>query len=392
MAERLSADEARRLFLWAQGLYGGAADRSAGPAGMLRHMGVVQLDTISVLARSHELVQYARLGPVTRQSIEDAYWSRPAVAFEYLAHAYCLIPIEDWPWSQLRRHGPKTITLAEARRRTAYRAVLDRLADGPATTTELGGAKRGGGVWWDRSESKNAVEHLLRSGHVVCVERRGWTRVYDLATHAIPAALLAVQPTDHECRVELVRRAGQHLGVATRRDLADYYRLLLRSVDAAVEESGLVPVTVAGWPADEPVWADPGALDALRSGRVRGRHRTTLLSPFDPVVWDRARTERIFGMHHRIEAYTPAAQRVYGYFAMPVLAGGRLVGRVDPGRRGATFVAKRVSVHSVADVPAVAAAVVEAASWVGSSSVAVEQVTPASAAGPLRKALASSGA
>ena len=383
--EHLSADEARRLFLWAQGLIG--SQKGSTPAEQLRRMGVVQLDTISVLARSHELVQYSRLGAVDRRSVEAAYWQRPAVAFEFMAHAFCVIPIEDWPWFALRRRHPAKyrISLATARTRPTYRAILDRLADGPATTTDLGGAKRGG-VWWDWSESKIAVEHLLRSGHVVCIERRGWRRIYDLAEHAIPGALLDVDPSDHECRVELVRRAGRHLGVGTRADLADYYRIGIREVESALEESALVPVTVAGW--DETAWADPPALTALRDGQVRGRHRTTLLSPFDPIVWERSRAERMFGFSHRLEAYVPAPKRVYGYFAMPVLSGGRLVGRVDPGRSGKTFVAKHVDVPLAKDVPAVASAIAEAATWVGSSSIAVERVAPASSAKALSRALA----
>lgn len=388
--EELRADEARRLLLRAQGLYGSAVDRSAGaagPAGMLRRMGVVQLDTISVLARSHELVQYARLGPVSRASIEAAYWQRPPVAFEYVAHAYAVIPLEDWPWFAFRRRSPGRHHASVPEQ--AYRAVLDRLSEGPASTTDLGGAKNGG-QWWDWSEPKVAVEHLLRSGEVVCVERRGWKRIYDLTERVVPAELRDVRPTDHECRVELVRRAGRHLGVATRGDLADYYRLGLRAVDASVAEAGLVPVAVQGW--DEPAWADPAALAALAAGHVKGRHRTTLLSPFDPVVWDRARAARTFGFDHRLEAYVPAAKRVYGYFAMPVLAGGRIVGRVDPGRSGRTFVAKHVDVPAVRDVPSVAAAIAEAATWVGSTSIAVERVTPDAAAAPLRKALAAKGA
>ena len=385
--EHLSADEARRLFLWSQGLVG--SQKGGTPTEMLHRMGVVQLDTISVLARSHELVQYSRLGAAaTRSAVESAYWQRPAVAFEFMAHAFCVIPIEDWPWFALRRRHPAKyrISLASARKRPAYRAVLDRLADGPASTTELGGSKRGG-VWWDWSESKMAVEHLLQSGHVVCIERRGWKRIYDLPVHAIPSALLDVDPGDHECRVELVRRAGRHLGVGTKADLADYYRIGIREVESALDGSGLVPVTVAGW--GESAWADPAALAGLRSGAVKGRHRTTLLSPFDPVVWDRDRTERMFGLNHRLEAYVPAAKRVYGYFAMPVLSGGRIVGRVDPGRSGKTFVAKQVDVPLAKDVAAVAAAITEAATWVGSSSIAVERVTPPSSAVPkaLRKAL-----
>lgn len=391
--EQLTADEARRLFLWAQGLLGAggtaAAARREGPAGMLRHMGVVQLDTISVLARSHELVQYSRLGPVPRAGIEAAYWQRPAVAFEFMAHAFCVIPIEDWPWFALRRRHPAKyrISLAAARKRPAYRAVLDRLADGPASTTDLGGAKRGG-IWWDWSESKMAVEHLLRSGHVVCVERRGWKRIYDLAANAIPPALLDVDPSDDECRVELVRRAGRHLAVATRADLADYYRIGIREVESALDGSGLVPAQVAGWA--EPAWADPVALDALRAGEVKGRHRTTLLSPFDPVVWDRARTERMFGISHRLEAYSPKPQRVYGYFAMPVLAGGRIVGRVDPARSGKTFVARQATIEpgGAKAVAAVAGAIVEAASWVGSTSVVIERVEPPALADALRSEVA----
>ena len=322
-----------------------------------------------------------------RRTIEAAHWQRPAVAFEFMAHAFCVIPVEDWPWFALRRRHPAKyrISLAAARRRPTYRAILDRLAEGPASTTELGGAKQGG-EWFEWSESKQAVEHLLRSAHVVCIERRGWKRIYDLTERAIPAELLAVDPSDHECRVELVRRAGRHLGVATRADLADYYRIGLREVESAVDESGLVPVSVAGWGA-EPAWADPDALAALSSGAMKGRHRTTLLSLFDPVVWDRERTERMFGFTHRLEAYVPAAQRVYGYFAMPVLSGGRLVGRVDPGRVGKTFVAKHVVVPMAKDVPGVAAAIVEAASWVGSSSIAVERVSPPSSAAALKKAL-----
>lgn len=386
--EQLRADDARRLFLWAQGMVG-TPDRKGGPAAAMRRMGMVQLDTISVLARSHELVQYARLGAIGRAAVETAYWQRPAVAFEFLAHAFCVIPIEDWPWFEARRQAPAKyrISLASARKRPAYRAVLDRLAEGPATTTDLGGAKNGG-EWWDWSESKVAVEHLLRSGHVVCVERRGWKRIYDLAANAIPPELLAQTPSVEECHRELVRRAGRHLAVATRADLADYYRLRLGDVDAVIGDTDLVPVTVEGW--DQPAWADRAALDALSTGSAKGRHRTTLLSPFDPVVWDRVRTERMFGMFHRIEAYTPKPKRVHGYFAMPVLAGGQLVGRVDPARQGKTLVARQVTVErgGAKVVPAIADAVVEAASWVGSSAVAVERVEPPALAEAVRAEVA----
>lgn len=374
MAERITADDARRLSLRAQGLLG-APDRRGGVPAMLRRVAAVQLDTISVLARSHELVAYARLGPVGRPSVEAAYWGRPPQAFEYWAHVASILPIEDWPWFARRRRREVAEDAARLRDGVpaAYAEVRARLADGPATASELGGAKRGG-EWWDWSDTKIAVERLLRTGEVVCVERRGWKRVYDLAERAIPAELRAVEPSDEECAVRQVDEAGRCLGVATRADLADYFRLPMSVVDVGLAATSLLPVEVAGWEA--PAWADPAALDALRAGTVRGRHRTTLLSPFDSLIWHRDRTERVFGFYHRLEAYVPKPNRVHGYFAMPVLAGGRIVGRVDPKRVGRTLVAQQMSVLRPAAVDSVAEAVVEAATWVGCDAVALERVDP----------------
>jgi uncharacterized protein YcaQ len=367
--DSLSAEEARRMFLRAQGLYG-AVDKRAGVVGILRRLGAVQLDTISVLARSHELVAYARLGPVGRAAVEQAYWGQPHRAFEYWAHAASIIPIEDWPWSEGRRRRYRKREWKWLASDTTFKQVRKALAQGPVTASQLGGAKRGG-VWWDWSEVKIALERLLGWGEAVCVERQGWKRLYDLPERVIPASLLAEQPSDHECNVALLRLAGRHLGVATRADLADYYRFMLKWVDQALPDSGLVPVAVQGW--GEPAWADPDALAALGE---RGRHRTTLLSPFDSLVWDRDRTERMFGMFHRLEAYTPKDKRVHGYFAMPVLAGGRILGRVDPKREGKTLVAKNVTLEvapSARVVSAVADALREAAAWVGCDNVVVER-------------------
>jgi uncharacterized protein YcaQ len=170
----------------------------------------------------------------------------------------------------------------------------------------------------------------------------------------------------------LLRRAADRLGVATLPELAGYYRFGVAFARAAVDEAGLVPVKVEG--SDAKHWASPARLDELRAG-FRGRHRTTLLSPFDSLVWNRDRTERIFGFTHRLEAYVPRPNRVHGYFVMPLLAGGRLVGRVDPGRSGRTLVARRVSVTPAA-VGAMASALKEAAAWVGCDDVVVEVVDP----------------
>jgi uncharacterized protein YcaQ len=379
----LSADEARRLALRAQGLLG-APDRRSGVRGVLRDLGAVQLDTISVLARSHELIPYARLGAVGREAVESAYWSGGG-AFEYWSHAACVLPIEEWPYFAFRRRrfrerGHRWHVLQDGARSTA--AVLDRLkAEGPLTSTELGGAKNGG-PWWDWSETKIAVEFLLDTGEVVCTQRRGWKRVYDLAERAVPGALFHDDLSDTECVRRLVALAGRSLGVATRADLADYHRLRQDQVDSVIADTGLVPVEVAGW--GRPAWADPGALATA----ARGRHRTTLLSPFDSLVWDRARTERVFGFTHRLEAYVPKPKRVHGYFAMPLLAGGRLVGRVDPAREGGVLVARQLSVDGRKSVAPMAQALYEAASWVGCDTVRVERVDDPSLAAALHAELA----
>jgi uncharacterized protein len=381
----LSRDDVRRIMLRAQGFLGADGRRGGVPA-MVRRIGAVQLDTISVLARSHELVAYARLGPVGRDRIERAYWHprRPA-AFEYWAHAACILPLEEWPYYAFRRRSFRSRGLRwHDVPEQACKEVLARLrAEGPLTATQLGGAK-GGGPWWDWSEVKIAVEWLLDIGEVVCARRSGWRRVYDLPERVIPADLAGMEPSDAECVTHLVAVTARALGVVTRADLIDYHRLRnfgeapgghSSLVDSAAEAAGLVPVAIEGVkPAA--AWADPSAL----AHPPRGRHRTTLLSPFDSLVWDRKRTQRIFGFDHRLEAYVPKAKRVHGYFAMPLLAGGRLVGRVDPARVGNTLVARSVSLDGTrpaAAVTAMATALREAAGWVGCSGIEIGQVNPA---------------
>ncbi|MEC4019625.1 winged helix-turn-helix domain-containing protein [Streptomyces sp. H27-D2] len=399
----LSADEARRLALRAQGLMG-VPDRKSGVRGVLRQLGAVQLDTISVLARSHELVPYARLGAVGRTTVDSAYWAAPPTAdalstpdaagsppppaphsFEYWSHAACILPIEEWPLFAFRRRalrarGYRWHPMEDSERSCS--AVRDRLkADGPLTTTELGGGKNGG-EWWDWSEAKIAVEWMLDTGEVVCTERRGWKRVYELAERAIPDPLLHDDLDDAECTRRLVAQAGAAMGVATRADLADYHRLKADQVSAVIEGSGLVPVEVEGW--SKPAWADPAALASEPSGR----HRTTLLSPFDSLVWDRPRTLRIFDFTHRLEAYVPKPKRVHGYFAMPLLSGGRLLGRVDPAREGTTLVVRQVSMRGPKAVRPMAQALREAAGWVDCDTVRVERCDDPVLAADLVTALA----
>jgi uncharacterized protein len=374
----LSQEEARKLALRAQGLLG-ADGRRGGPAAMLRRLGAVQLDTISVLARSHELVAYSRLGAVPRARIERAYWN--GSAFEYWSHAACVLPLEEWPMFAFRRrhYRARGQRWHKVPQETCDQVLAALRTNGPMTVSDLGGARRTT-EWWDWSDVKVAVEWLLDIGEVVCAERRSWKRVYDLPERALPAGLLADEPDDEACLRRLVAQAGRALGVATIGDLADYHRLRQDQVRGVIRDAGLVEVGVKGWSS---AWAHPEALEEVAT---RGRHRTTLLSPFDSLVWDRPRTLRLFDFHHRLEAYVPAPKRVHGYFAMPLLAGGGLRGRVDPGRDGTTLIAKRVSCEADA-VDAMAKALREAAEWVGCDAVALQAVDPPELADPLRRAV-----
>src|SRR6204780_53574 len=385
----ITPEEARKITLRAQGFLGAAASGPPDPAArgskvgaMLRRVGAVQLDTISVLGRSHELVAYARLGAVSRQQIEQAYWhAAKPVAFEYWAHAACVLPIEQWPYFAFRRRALRArgSRWHQSHRETCEKVLVRLQAEGPLTATQLGGGKAGG-AWWDWSDVKIAVEWLLDTGDVICVRRTGWGRGYDVPERVLPGELLNVELTDLECLTRLAGVAARALGVATYADLVDYHRLnfptgekgqFTRLVGEAAQAAGLIPVAIVGLAA--PAWADPAALEQIAD---RGRHRVTLLSPFDSLVWDRKRTLRMFGFEHSLEAYVPKHKRVHGYYTMPLLAGGRLVGRVDPAREGTTLIGRQISLGSAAAAEPMAQALREAASWVGCDDVRVERVEP----------------
>jgi uncharacterized protein len=396
----LSPDDVRLITLRAQGLTGAGARRGGVPA-MLRRVGAVQLDTISVLARSHELVAYSRLGPVPRERVERAYWHpRQATAFEYWSHAACILPIEEWPYYAFRRRALRRRGVRWHQSHPAVCAeVLARIrAEGPLTATQLGGAK-GGGAWWDWSDTKVAVEWLLDTGEVICARRDGWRRVYDLPERVLPPDLRSAEPSDAECLARLAAVAGRALGVVTRADLSDYQRLRWggtgqRRDGGAIEPNeaaaaaGLVPVEIAGPRAGSAAraWADPAALAEHGAGPA-GRQRVTLLSPFDSLIWDRKRTLRMFGFEHSLEAYVPRPKRVHGYYTMPLLAGGRLAGRVDPARSGRTLVARQLTLDKAAAAEPMARALAEAAAWVGCDNIELGRVEPARLEPRLRKAL-----
>jgi uncharacterized protein YcaQ len=394
----VTPDDVRRMTLRAQGFLGATARRGGVPA-MLRRVGAVQLDTISVLARSHELVAYARLGAVSRQRIEQAYWhAAKPVAFEYWAHAACVLPIEQWPYFAFRRRALRArgIRWHQSHQETCDKVLARLRAEGPLTATQLGGAKAGG-PWWDWSDVKIAVEWLLDTGDVICARRTGWRRVYDLPERVLPSELLNAEPSDLECLAYLAGVTARALGVVTQADLVEYHRLNYltseksqhtRLVAEAAQAAGLIPVTITGARSSSGsgVWADPAALAEDRAA-LRGRNRVTLLSPFDSLIWDRKRTRQMFGFEHSLEAYVPKHKRVHGYFTMPLLAGGQLAGRVDPAREGKTLIARKVSLERASAAEPMAQALREAASWVGCDDVRLEQIEPAQHASRLTAAL-----
>lgn len=337
--EKLSAGLARRVALAAQGFgerraVGGRTDVRH-LRRVLRRVGLIQLDSVNVLARAHYLPLFSRLGPYPVGLLDRAASRAPRELFEYWAHEASLVPVElqpalRWRMAEAERHawgGMKRL----ARERPDFVAwVRSEVADrGPITAREISDdAPRSKDNWgWNWSDVKIALEWLFWSGEISSAARLpSFERRYDLTERVLPPAVLAVPtPEPAEAHRTLVRVAAGALGVATETDLRDYFRLPVlaarRAVADLVDAGELLPVTVAGW-------AKPGYLDpaARLPRRVSGR---ALVCPFDPLIWERARTERLFGFRYRIEIYVPAPKRVYGYYVLPFLLDEELVARVD---------------------------------------------------------------
>lgn len=333
---RLRLADARRIALAAQGFTGfrrpmARVDR--------RHVGAVldrvalfQIDSVNVVVRSHYLPLFSRVGPYPRPLLDRLVY-RDRGLFEYWGHEASLLPVSMQPllrWRMARaRAGETWAGMARlARERPGFvRAVLDEVAErGPLSAGELSDPGHKHGPWWGWADGKRALEWLFWCGDVSVTTRRGFERVYDLTERVLPADVLA-QPTPSEdvAHRALLLRAAAALGVGTAADLADYFRLnvprarpRLRELVAAGE---LQAVEVDGW--REPAYLHPAA---ARPRRVSAR---ALLSPFDSLVWFRPRAERLFDFRYRLEIYTPAERRVYGYYVLPFLLGDRLVARVD---------------------------------------------------------------
>jgi uncharacterized protein YcaQ len=333
--ESLSADQARRIALAAQGL---ADPRPTGRVDarhvrrVLDHLGLLQIDSVNVLVRSHYLPVFSRLGPYPTELLDRMSWGRRAELFEYWGHAASLIPLRLQPHLRWRMERSEQRDSEWSR---AVRKRADVLEKVRALVTERGPVGAGAtgevrpnrpGSMWNWHDGKLALEYLFVVGEVMTAARPHFERLYDLTERVLPPEIAAIPtPPVAEAQRELVRVSARALGVGTLRDIHDYFRLRAdetrRRVAELVESGELLPVTVEGW--KDPAWMWAAArLPRQVSARA-------LLTPFDPVVWERARTERLFDFAYRIEIYTPEPKRVYGYYVLPFLLGDRLVGRVD---------------------------------------------------------------
>ncbi len=384
--DRLSALEARRIAIAAQGL---TMSRPRGEPvrahlrKVLDHVGLIQIDSVNVLARSHYLPVFARLGAYPQSLLEDAAWGSRRMLFEYWGHEASLIPIDMQPlfrwrmeqarrgqgvWSGIRKYGEENQpfikkVLAEVEKR------------GPISSGELTEAGNATGGWWGWSDGKRAMEWLFWAGLITTRTRRGFERLYDIPERVLPRAIMETPtPSRADAQRELIRIAARALGVATETDLRDYFRMAPQEtrdrIAELVEGGELLPVEVKGW--------GKTAYLAPTARRPRKVEASALLSPFDSLVWRRERAERMFGFHYRIEIYVPAEKRKHGYYVLPWLHDDGIKARLDlkSDRQGGRLLVQSAHVEDHADPGEIAAplrADLEAMSaWLGLGEVTVK--------------------
>ena len=379
---RLSASEARRLALASQG-FADPRETGSSPGWGIRRVfgrvGLLQIDSVNVLERAHYLPAFSRLGPYPRAALDDAAHRAPRRLFEYWGHEASLLPVALHPlmrWRMERVYkdawgGMKRI---QAERPELVEEVFAQVAErGPIAASDLAEERpRRAGPWWDWSDSKRAVEFLFWSGRVTSARRRNFERLYDLPERVLPAKVIAAPtPAPEDAQRELVRIAASALGVAAERDLRDYFRFDLDEIRARVAElveaGELIPVEVEGWGRTQGyLWKDariPRKVEAC-----------ALLGPFDPLLWERSRVQRIFGFAFRLEIYVPKPKRVHGYYVLPFLLGDRIVARVDLKSDRAEGVLRAWAIHLEPGAPAetldaLTAELESLAGWLGLDSV-----------------------
>ena len=385
MIPTLSAAEARRIALAAQG-FGATREGVVSRrqlTRMIERLGVVQIDSVNVVSRTHYLPAFSRLGTYPRALLEEIAWGQKRPLFEYWAHEASLLPLSSQPLFRWRmddaREGRGTwkgIARFLHERRDFVDRALDEIATrGPMAASELEMGQRGVGGWWGWSESKRALECLFWAGELTTHTRRGtFERVYGLPHKVLPKAISETPtPPREDAQRQLLRIAAAAMGVATMRDLRDYFRMGVEEtrqrVGELVEAGDLTPVAVQGW--REAAFLDPTAR------RPRRIDAAALLSPFDNLVWFRERTERMFGVRLRLEIYTPAHKRTHGYYVLPFLEGDALTARVDlkADRKAGVLIvqASHAEPWATPETPArLAGELRRMAGWLGLESVRIE--------------------
>jgi uncharacterized protein YcaQ len=393
--DSISAAEARRIAVAAQQFGSGPKKLTCdGLANLVRRLGVVQMDSVNVLVRSHYLPAFSRRGSYRRAWLEELAYERPgAKLFEYWGHEASLLPVEYQPlfrwrmenarngvgiWNRLRRYALEHQDLVAS----ALAQVRDR---GPLSASELEGSQKGKGSWWGWSQAKEIMEWLFWTGDVTTSERRNFERRYDLTERIIPSEIYSRStPSKPDAQRALMEIAAQALGIGTLRDLRDYFRLPTADANERLreltEQGTLVPVQVEGWKPQAYLHRDVRAAKQVNA--------TALLSPFDSLIWERDRTERLFNFRYRLEIYTPAHKRQHGYYVLPFLMDDALVARIDlkANRSEGALEVRGGSTEPSADVERVAAAL-HAALAVLASWLELEKVQCVSRKGDLMRAL-----
>jgi uncharacterized protein YcaQ len=337
MKEELSLAEARRIALTAQGFNGLSREGSVGGRQIKKtidQLALLQIDSVNVLVRAHYVPIFSRLGAYDVAVFDNIFAKKPRSYFEYWGHEASLLPIELHPYLRWRMADAykgkgiwRQLEAYAGEKRPAADALLERIrVEGPLAASDIAGSKAQKGMWvW--SDAKHALEWLFWSGLITSTHRRtNFERVYDLPERVLPLSVLNLPTPDPvDARRLLLARAAQALGVATAGDLRDYFRI--SSPDAAlpmqqlIEEGTVIPARVQGWKQQAYLYKH-----AIAGRKIEG---SALLSPFDPLIWHRSRTERLFNFYYRLEIYTPVDKRQHGYYVLPFLMNGSIVARVD---------------------------------------------------------------
>jgi uncharacterized protein YcaQ len=387
----LSQDAVRGLMIAAQGLHqtqqSSATQKSV--RAIIRQMHILQIDTINIVARSPYLVLWSRLGDYDPRWLEDLL--AEGALFEYWSHAACFLPIEDYPLYRPRmveRGGDDGHSRRWLNEHPAVaEAVLNHVrANGGARSSDFERTDGKKGSWWDRKEEKIALECLFNVGELMIRKRHNFQRIYDLRERILTDGDNLPALTDEAILEQFVVSTIQALGVTKAEWIADYFRVRKADAIAALKrlekQDRILTVEVEGW--KTPGYLHPDNLkqvEAAAKGKIP-RSKTTFLSPFDPLVWDRGRALDLFSFDYKIEVYTPAPKRKYGYFTLPILYNNRLIGRLDPKahRKEGIFEVKAVHfepgiVVDDAMVAAIKAALKDCAAWHKTPQVIVRTAT-----------------